>query len=495
MLGEHLEDRWVLGKEVGSGGFAKVFEACPKLSDSAEEAAVIKLIPKMPGAARELLFEDLPSTPNIIPVLDRGEWSDNWALVMPQAEKSLRDYLNKRNGKLPLAEAVSVLISVAEALVALEGRIVHRDLKPDNILLWDGRWCLADFGVARYCGATTAPDTRKYALTPQYAAPEQWTSERATSATDVYAVGIIAFELLTGRTPFPGPRLEDYREQHLEDIPPLISEILPSLDQLIAECLYKSPQARPTPQNILTRLRGTQTPLSDAAHKLQQAYGKQVVRRAEQEREALLTRTDADRKVQLFAAGSLGLAQLVARLRTEIEVAAPGSSGGASLPWLCTLGTANLRIDEVRQAKTSSEGRYSSPFEVIAYSRILLQIPPDPWGYEGRSHSLWYCDVRDQGVFRWYETAFMITPLIPKRGRMDPFALNPEQDAFGALSPVMTEYKVAWPFTPIDQGEEAEFVERWMGWLAAAAEGQLRHPTSMPERDPRGSWRANSGSR
>ena len=75
---------------------------------------------------------------------------------------------------------------------------------------------------------------------------------------------------------------------------------------------------------------------------------------------------------------------------------------------------------------------------------------------------------------------------------MNPFALDPDDDAFGALSPVMTEYQVAWPFTPVDQGEDADFIERYMGWLAAAAEGALRHPTSMPERDPRGSWRTST---
>ena len=53
----------------------------------------------------------------------------------------------------------------------------------------------------------------------------------------------------------------------------------------------------------------------------------------------------------------------------------------------------------------------------------------------------------------------------------------------------MTEYQVAWPFTPIDQGNEAEFIERWMAWFADAAEGRLQHPSQMPERDPRGSWR------
>jgi serine/threonine protein kinase len=68
----------------------------------------------------------------------------------------------------------------------------------------DGRWCLADFGISRYAEATTAPDTRKLAWTPAYAAPEQWRAEPASAATDVYALGVIAYELLAGIRPFRG---------------------------------------------------------------------------------------------------------------------------------------------------------------------------------------------------------------------------------------------------------------------------------------------------
>ena len=92
-------------------------------------------------------------------------------------------------------------------------------------------------------------------------------------------------------------------------------------------------------------------------------------------------------------------------------------------------------------------------------------------------------------MFRWYETAFMIMPLIPKRSLIDPFALSPGRNAYVALSPVMGEYQVAWPFAPIDQGDESDFIERWLGWFAEAAQGLLRHPSHMPERDPNGTWR------
>ena len=92
-------------------------------------------------------------------------------------------------------------------------------------------------------------------------------------------------------------------------------------------------------------------------------------------------------------------------------------------------------------------------------------------------------------MFRWYETAFMIMALINKRGRLDPFALDPGRNAYAALAPVIGEFQVAWPFTPIDQGNESEFIERWLGWFAKAAQGLFRHSDRMPERDSDGTWR------
>jgi eukaryotic-like serine/threonine-protein kinase len=140
-------------------------------------------------------------------------------------------------------------------LVGLDGRVVHRDVKPENVLYLDGRWCLADFGISRYAEATTAADTRKYALSPPYAAPERWRGERATIAADVYAVGIIAYELLSDSIPYLGPGVEEFREQHLHGEPRPLDYLPASLGALVEERLYKAPEARPSPRNLLARLR------------------------------------------------------------------------------------------------------------------------------------------------------------------------------------------------------------------------------------------------
>ena len=165
-----LERAWRLGAQLGEGGFAKVYLA----QDKSGKSAVVKLVPKDKGAQRELLFENLSGVPHVVPIIDSGEWHDHWALVMPQADKSLRDHLDEAGGRLSIQDSVSALVDLTEALVAVEGKVVHRDIKPENILLLDGRWCLADFGIARYAEATTASDTFKYCMTAAYAAPEQW---------------------------------------------------------------------------------------------------------------------------------------------------------------------------------------------------------------------------------------------------------------------------------------------------------------------------------
>lgn len=172
-----LGKAWKIGEPLGDGGFGQVYAA----TRDGEQAAA-KFVPKLPGAQRELLFVDLGSAGNVVPVFDPGETDNSWVIVMPRADKSLRDLLRESGGAgLETGAAVDVLTDIAQALGDLAGHVVHRDLKPENVLLLDGKWCLADFGISRFADATTAPDTRKFSKTPPYAAP----SSGATSAPQV----------------------------------------------------------------------------------------------------------------------------------------------------------------------------------------------------------------------------------------------------------------------------------------------------------------------
>ena len=381
-----LNQEWYIGDQLGSGGFGRVHLAQP----SSGETAVIKLVPKAPGADREILFEDLDGVPNVVPVLDRGEWKDFWVLVMPKADKSLRAYLGENIEHLSIDDTVKVLSDVTQALVAIEGRVVHRDIKPDNILLLDGRWCLADFGTSRYAEATTAPDTRKFAMTPPYAAPEQWRGERASSATDVYSMGVVAYELLAGQVPFLGPDVHDFRKQHLEDTQESISGVPLKLQSLIDECLYKRPEARPRPQNLLARLNEGVWAVSEAASRLQQANALAVQRRAEVARQDSLAKSDAERRLELCKGADQSLKHVVALLNDQILSNAPASAPtGQSQQWLWSLNDAKLSVAPSRMAEPPSRDEdYGAPFEIMAYSSITLQIKPDSHGFQGRSHSL-----------------------------------------------------------------------------------------------------------
>lgn len=127
---------------------------------------------------------------------------------------------------------------------------------------------------------------------------------------------------------------------------------------------------------------------------------------------------------------------------------------------------------------------------MVSTAFIDLTMPPRRSGCNGRGHSLWFCDAQAPGDFAWFETAFMIHPMMaPSLSGHQPFGLDLGERAIAAVSPVSGELQVAWPFTRLDLGDLHEFIGRWAGWFADAVAGHLDVPRQMPERDPRGSWR------
>ncbi len=411
---------------------------------------------------------------------------DFWVIAMPKADKSLRQYLGEE-ARIDVDEAVHILGEVAEALVALENRVVHRDIKPENILLLDGRWCLADFGIAKYVDATTATNTWKSAKTRAYAAPEQWREESATSATDIYATGVVAYELLGGKRPFAGPTPSDFREQHLHGRAESIADIPDALDTLVLACLIKSPGGRPRAVDLARRLKASTKPASAAASRLRQADATAAQRRAEEERLHSVAVSAEERRRGLLDSAREALRVVVTNVReTFLEHTAEAEVGGGAFSFTCSLGDGLLTLG-TEHVKRESHPKLG--FEVVDYTNVSVSFSGGRDGYEGRSHSLWYCDAQEKGAFRWYETAFMVAPGSRRRpGSHNPFALGPEERAYLALRPGMEVFKVAWPFTAVDQGEDGEFIERWMEWFAEATDGTLREPSHMPEVDP-GKWR------
>jgi len=475
-----LRRTWIIGAEIAKGGFGRIYVA----HDEHGTQAVIKFIPKAPGALRELLFESLSDHPNIMPVVDSGEVGEYYVLVMPRAEKSLRQHLGESGGKLPAHESLDILSDVARALAGLQQDVVHRDVKPENILLYQGHWCLADFGIARYAEATTAPDTHKYAFSAPYAAPEQWRAEHATPSADIYALGVTSFELLQGYRPFPGPAISDYREQHLNQTPPSLAGCSPSIGALVTECLYKAPQARPTPAIILDRLHKRQQPLSPAAAQLAAANQSIVSEMARAGASASAQQSTEERRGHLFHTARLSLETILANLLERVRDAAPAASITRSPYLTVQLGNGKLSIASIQPAPPECLAAFgrSPAFDVIAYTAITVHQPRDRFNYEGRSHALWYCDAHHEGVYRWFETAFMIMPLIALISTVNPFALAPiDEKAAAAFSQTTSDRQIAWEPLPFDQGDEEQFIERWLGWFATATLGKLRIPSVMPE--------------
>lgn len=488
-----LSSSWTVGDELGSGGFGRVYELT-----GGDGPAVAKFVPKAAGADRELLFVGLEGVRNVVPIIDSGEFQDHWVLVMPRAERSLRDHLTDQADVLGFDDALAILLDVAAALVDLSGNVVHRDLKPENVLLLNEMWCLADFGISRYAEASTAPDTHKWSMSPPYAAPERWRWERATSAADVYALGLMGFEMLKGYLPFPGPTIEDFRDQHLHTNAPALDGVPAALATVLDECLFKSPAARPSPENLLERLSRQQAaPWSGGLAALQAANQFEVRRRGEADREASIAASAAQLRDDRVAAAKATYERIAVTLRDAILRVAPavalkqdGNLGwGRALGWSMKLGTATLAFSDCI-GRTATWGGWQAPaFTVDAWGGLSLRIPRTPYDYEGRAHSLWFGDIQEEGHFTWYETSFMLSGFSRRRSTVNPFELDPGEESAKAVWNGVAEFQVAWPFTRLEPENLDEFIERWAGWFAQAATGKLGHPPQMPERPMENTWR------
>lgn len=481
---------WTVGDALpdGIGGFGKVFLA----SNSETENAVAKFVKKDPGATREMLIgESLGATAyqNVLPILDSGEHEDSWVLVMPRAEMSLLHRM-QQGDPVELAECVRILTDVAQALASIENKVVHRDLKPGNVLRLDGTWCLADFGIARYADATTATDTRKFNLSAQYAAPEQWLLEHADSAADVYAFGVMAYELLTGYRPFPGPTQADYRAQHLKGTPPLITVGTTRLRSIIMECLHKAPEARPRPANLLSRLeKATVEPALSGAQRLAKLNAKVMTKQAQAHAEQRTMDDEAARRTRLFQSSAAMFESFSQPLLEEIEdngttFRITKGAGNGSQVFTAEVNGAKLGLSHPNERRQD----WGGPFDVISSAVISVLRPrANHHGWLGRSHSLWFCDAHKAGEYGWFELAFMHTP--PSQ-ELEPFALSSDSAA-GYFAGEYWVGQLAWPLTEIDRDDPSEFLSRWLGWFTDAAEGTLSMPSTMPERNAHGTWRTN----
>ncbi len=262
---------YTMERELGGGGMSRVFVAREAALN--REVVVKVLPPELTGGVnverfrREIQLAAALQHPHIVQVLSTGETNGIPYYLMPFVQgESLRARL-ARAGAMPIGEVVSVLRDVAKALAyAHERGVVHRDIKPDNVLLSGGVAVVTDFGVAKALsnarsesGHETLTAIGSSLGTPAYMAPEQAAADPGTNhRADIYAFGVMAFEMLAGRAPFHGRTPQKLLAAQMGERPQPILELRadtpPVLADLVMRCLEKDPDDRPQSAADLARV-------------------------------------------------------------------------------------------------------------------------------------------------------------------------------------------------------------------------------------------------
>jgi eukaryotic-like serine/threonine-protein kinase len=279
LTGRLLDRRYVVRSRIAHGGMATVYLATDTRLDRevalkvmhADLARDADFVGRFIGEAKAVAKL---SHPNIVGVYDQGADGEHLYLAMEYVPgRTLRALLRER-GWLPWEEALSVMDPVLAGLAAAhQAGIVHRDVKPENVLITaDGRVKVVDFGLARASAAVGNTRVGMIIGSVNYIAPEQVTGALTDARTDVYAAGIMLFEMLTGRQPFTGETPLAVAYAHVNSDVPVVSTVVggipPSVDQLVHAATSRDPKQRPANAGVFLRvtraLRGIPEPAEPA---------------------------------------------------------------------------------------------------------------------------------------------------------------------------------------------------------------------------------------
>jgi tetratricopeptide (TPR) repeat protein/predicted Ser/Thr protein kinase len=325
-LQQAVGDTYRIERELGGGGMSRVF-----LADEVRlgRQVVIKLLPPDMSAGvnverfeREIRLAAKLQHPHIVPLLTAGAKGDLLYYVMPFIKgESLRAKL-AREGELPIGEAARILRDVADALAyAHREGVVHRDIKPDNVLISDNHAVVTDFGVAKAVSASTGESSLTslgVALgTPAYMAPEQAAADpNVDHRADIYALGALAYEMLTGRPPFAGTSPQVVLSAHVTQAPDPVTThretVPPALAEVVMRCLAKKPADRyQRADDLRAQFEAVLTPTGGIT-----PTGTQPVSAVGQD--ALVRRAHPGRVAMLFGLASVGALAIVYLLMYQL---------------------------------------------------------------------------------------------------------------------------------------------------------------------------------
>lgn len=241
-------------EEIGRGGMGTVYKAYQR---SLNRYVAIKILPLSKAQDPEFVerfYREARTAaalkhPNILPVYDAGSTEDFYYIVMGYAEGgTLEDLI--RMGPLDIEIAIKIVVQLAEALEYAHSKgVIHRDIKPSNILLdEEGRPLLSDFGIAKALEGTKLTQTGIIIGTPEYMSPEQGQGKKIDHRSDIYSLGVVLYEMLTGQLPFKADTPMGIIYKHISEPPPPIRKLRPDvpkwLEEIIMKALAKNPEDR-----------------------------------------------------------------------------------------------------------------------------------------------------------------------------------------------------------------------------------------------------------
>ncbi len=252
MKGQKISDRYQIIKSIGEGGMANVYLAYDTILDRNVAVKLLrgdlatdeKFVRRF---QREALSASSLNHPNIVEVYDVGEDNGDYYIVMEYIEgKHLKELIKKR-GKLTVSEVVDIMLQITDGMsVAHDSYIIHRDIKPQNIMILEnGIVKITDFGIAMAMNATQLTQTNSVMGSVHYIPPEQASGKGATLQSDIYSMGIVMYELLTGKLPYRGENAVEIALKHLKEAMPNIKDELPNLPNSIENIILKATAKNP----------------------------------------------------------------------------------------------------------------------------------------------------------------------------------------------------------------------------------------------------------